>query len=100
MSVKEITDRQGRNFQVTTYDGHTMFRMVEEKLLPLGLAARLKELKNLTIRDDDVMICTFPKAGRSWCCFFIPHERPDRMSAIGSLTVGGLSKARPHECNW
>lgn len=65
MSVKEITDRQGRKFKVTTYDGHAMFRMVEEKLLPLGLEARLKEINNLKMRDDDIMICTFPKAG--WC---------------------------------
>ena len=48
---------------MSTYDGHTMFGMVEEKLLPSGLEARLKEIKSLTMREDDVMICTFPKAG-------------------------------------
>ena len=63
MSVEEITDRQGKRFQFTTYDGHSLFRMVEEKLLPLGLEARLKELKSLNMREDDVLICTFPKAG-------------------------------------
>lgn len=81
MPLKEITDRHGRKFQWTVFNGHAFQVPVAEKLLPLGLEARFKELKNLNIREDDVMICTFPKTGLVGC-LVVQHVAGGMLSAM------------------
>ena len=63
MPLKEIIDKYGRKFTWHECNGHAMLDKVVDLLLPQGLEARLEEIKNLEIRDDDIMVCTFPKAG-------------------------------------
>lgn len=66
MPLKEIIDKYGRKFTWHECNGHAMLDKVVDLLLPQGLEARLEEIKNLEIRDDDIMVCTFPKAGTHW----------------------------------
>ena len=32
-------------------------------LVPDGWEAKMKQIKTLDIRDDDILVCTFPKSG-------------------------------------
>ena len=63
MTTKEITDRQGRRFIWNEYDGIGFHTEIVAKLMPDGIEAKINEIRKLEIRDDDLMICTFPKAG-------------------------------------
>ena len=63
MATKTITDRNGNQFEWSEHDGHGFFSAATNKLIPEGWEAKIKEIKALEFRNDDVMICTFPKAG-------------------------------------
>ena len=63
MPIKEITDRKGRQFKWDVYDEHGFPAEIMEKIVPAGIEAKLNEVKQLELRDDDIMVCTFPKAG-------------------------------------
>ena len=67
MPLKEITDRKGRRFMWTEIDGHAWPQPAKGTNLyfPQDPETQMTEIKKLEIRDDDVMVCTFPKAGRS-----------------------------------
>lgn len=66
MATKTITDRNGNQFEWSEHDGHGFFSAATNKLIPEGWEAKIKEIKALELRNDDVMICTFPKAGTHW----------------------------------
>ena len=66
LGQKEIEDRQGRKFTwLGTEDGnYGVFKEIAEK--QMGDERHLQaivDVKQLELRDDDVMICTFPRAG-------------------------------------
>lgn len=63
MPLKTITDRKGRQYTWNEYDGHGFFDDVSHFLVPEGWEAKMKSIKSLEIRDDDICICTYPKAG-------------------------------------
>ena len=66
MPVTTFTDRKGREYEWDCYDGHGWFRAVTKHGFPQGWEAKMKEVKCLEIRNDDIMICSFPKAGAHW----------------------------------
>ena len=66
MPVTTFTDRKGRQYEWDGYHGHGWFRAVTKRVLPHGWEARMKDVKSLEIRNDDIMICSFPKAGAHW----------------------------------
>ena len=66
LGQKECEDRQGRRFTwLGTEDGtYGIFKEIAEK--QMGNDRYLQtvvDIKQLELRDDDVMICTFPRAG-------------------------------------
>ena len=63
MNIKEITDRKGRTFKWDESAGHGWFVEFSRNYFRNGWSQTLKEVKAIEIRDDDVMICTFPKSG-------------------------------------
>ena len=64
MPLKEIVDRKGRRFTWIEYDVHSFPNGVRNVYFPQDPEKHLKAVKSLEIRDSDVLICTFPKAGR------------------------------------
>ena len=66
MPVKEIIDRKGRRFKWTEIEGHAWpVTSGPNVYFPQGPETQFKEIKKLVIKDDDVMICAYPKAGKS-----------------------------------
>ena len=63
MNIKEITDRKGRAFKWDESEGHGWFVEFSRNYLKDSWKQTLEEVKALELRDDDVMICTFPKSG-------------------------------------
>ena len=63
MNIKEITDRKGRTFKWDESAGHGWFVEFSRNYLKDSWKQTLEEVKALELRDDDVMICTFPKSG-------------------------------------
>ena len=64
MNTREITDRKGRHFLWSEFDGLGYFSGFVKRFAPQGLDAKYAEVRNLEMRDDDLMICTYPKTGR------------------------------------
>ena len=60
---KTIADRKGRQFKWCEHNGHGFFEVFSKLMVPEGWEAKLKKIKSLDIRDDDILICTFPKSG-------------------------------------
>ncbi|XP_056001526.1 sulfotransferase 1B1-like [Ostrea edulis] len=64
MSRKDIKDNSGKVvMQVVEYDGFmfhvsTMGHIMEQ----------LKQLKDMSFRDSDVCVISYPKSGTHWCC--------------------------------
>lgn len=52
-----LTDRAGKSYKVCKVNG---------KVYPAFGEARLSTVKDITIRDDDVMLCGYPKTGCHW----------------------------------
>ena len=71
MPLKTITDRKGHQFRWDEYEGHGALEIISQFLIPEGFEAKIKQIKTLAIRDDDIMVCTFPKAGT----FETSHEK-------------------------
>ena len=63
--TKDITDRKWRHLKWTECAGLGWWENMAKVIFPEGIEAKLRTLTALDIRDDDVMICTFPKAGLS-----------------------------------
>ena len=63
MTTKEILDRKGRRFKWTEYNEHGWFESIANMLFPMGMESKMKQLKKMELRKDDVLICTFPKSG-------------------------------------
>ena len=66
LAQKEYEDRQGRKLTwLGTEDGtYGVFKEIAEK--QVGNERHLQmivDIKQLELRDDDVMICTYPRAG-------------------------------------
>ena len=66
LGQKECEDRQGRKFTwLGTEDGtYGIFKEIADK--QMGNERHLQmivDIKQLELRDDDVMICTYPRAG-------------------------------------
>ena len=62
---KEITDRKGRKFNWQGPENGlsgTFSEMLKQR--KRGLAQMLQDVKNLELRDDDIMVCTFSKSGK------------------------------------
>ena len=66
MNGKEIVDRKGRKFTWDEADGYGWFVEMPENTFGGRLRDQMEKLKNFEMRDDDVMICAFPKAGTNW----------------------------------
>ena len=64
MTTKEIVDRKGRRFEWIECNGIGLFRKIIETFFPTGLEAKLRQIKSMELREDDVLICTYPKAGK------------------------------------
>ena len=64
MPLKEITDKNGRCFTWWEYGGHFGPANARTVYFPQDPETQLKDLRTFEIRDNDVLICTFPKAGR------------------------------------
>ncbi|XP_022106540.1 bile salt sulfotransferase-like [Acanthaster planci] len=48
--------------------------VVDRSVFPRCITADiLKEIKELTVREDDVWLCCFPKSGTKWCASIIYH---------------------------
>ena len=65
MTTKEIIDRQGRKFAWEQCGAHGDFAEATAYYMKVGWVARLKEVKDVELRADDVIICSYPKAGLS-----------------------------------
>ena len=63
MPLKEITDRKGPRFTWVEIGVHSWPLSVSNLYFPQDPEKQLKEVKSFEIRDNDVLICTFPKAG-------------------------------------
>ena len=63
MPVKTIVDRKGRQFEWDEYNGHGNFEVNRKFFIPQGYEAKLKQIKELDIREDDILVCTYPKSG-------------------------------------
>ena len=81
MPLKEITDRKGRRFTWIEIGVHNWPLSGSNVYFPQDPEKQLKEVKSIEIRDNDVLICTFPKAGR--CRHFQFHyENKDQLHKI------------------
>lgn len=69
MNIKEITDRYGRTFAWDGHDGTGQFQEITDKFLNMEMKEKLCEVKLFEMRDDDVIICAYPKAG--WSLFLL-----------------------------
>ena len=63
MPLKTIVDRKGREFKWEEYNGHGAFEITSKKLIPDGWEAKMQQIRAIDIRDDDILVCTFPKSG-------------------------------------
>ena len=64
MPLKEVIDRKGRRFTWIEIGVHNWPLSGSNVYFPQDPEKQLKEVKSFEIRDNDVLICTFPKAGR------------------------------------
>ena len=71
MSIKEITDRYGRTFAWDEHDGTGQFQELTDGFLKMEMKDKLHEVKLYEMRNDDIIICAYPKAGLS--LFIIPY---------------------------
>ncbi|XP_067665136.1 sulfotransferase 1B1-like [Haliotis asinina] len=63
MSSKvELVDRSGHSFVVNCVDGYYFHRGSK----PIPFHHHLDSVKEMAIRQDDVMICSYPKSGLHW----------------------------------
>lgn len=66
MVTKEITDRQGRKFLWMDIDNGitgTFKELADKNMRPGDVEQNFLDVKMLEMRDDDVMICTYSRAG-------------------------------------
>ena len=66
MNLKEITDSKGRTFLWDEADGYGWFADMSKHNLKNGLRDQMTMVKNFEMRNEDVLICAFPKAGTNW----------------------------------
>lgn len=66
MSIKEITDRYGRTFAWDEHDGTGQFQELTDGFLKMEMKDKLHEVKLYEMRNDDIIICAYPKAGTHW----------------------------------
>ena len=64
MITKEIVDRKGKRFEWTECNDHGWFKSIVDTFFPTGIETVMSQIKTLELREDDVLICTFPKAGK------------------------------------
>ena len=64
MNLKEITDRKGRKYLWDECNGHGQFHDLQKIFYPNETAGVLEYVKRMEIREDDIFICTYPKAGK------------------------------------
>ena len=63
MNIKEIVDRKGRTFHWDEADGYGWFVEMSKATFKKDLEEQMAQVKNFQMKDDDVLICAFPKAG-------------------------------------
>ena len=80
MPLKEITDRKGRRFTWIEIGVHNWPLSGSNVYFPQDPEKQLKEVKSFEIKANDVLICTFPKAGR--CRHFQFHYENKKISDI------------------
>lgn len=66
MNLKEVTDRKGRKYLWDEYDGQGQFDIHLRKVLKAGMKEKVQEVRTLELREDDVMVCAYPKTGTNW----------------------------------
>ena len=66
MNVIKFVDRKGRTFNWDEADGYGWFLEMSYNMLKNGFKDEMTKVKNFEMRDDDVLICAFPKAGTNW----------------------------------
>ncbi|XP_050388562.1 sulfotransferase 1E1 [Patella vulgata] len=66
-TIKEIVikDKSGNDFKMIEVDGVYLLPVGEE-LVGNKPEVHFRQIKDFKIRDDDVMICAYPKAGTHW----------------------------------
>lgn len=65
---KEITDRKGRKFPMLGPENGVFvaFKEMVEKQVKKDIGQTIKDVKSLEMREDDIMICCYPKTGTHW----------------------------------
>ena len=66
MDFKEFVDRKGRKFAWDEADGYGWFSEMTKNLLENPLRNQMDKVMGFEMRDDDVLVCAFPKAGTNW----------------------------------
>ena len=66
MDIKEIVDRKGRQFSWDEADGYGWFIEMSKNSFNGRMRDQMAKVKNFEMREDDVLICAFPKAGTNW----------------------------------
>lgn len=64
--LKEITDRKGKKFLWEEYNAVGQFHDILKRFYRNGLREQIEGVKNLECREDDVIVCNFPKTGTHW----------------------------------
>ena len=64
MTTFEVTDRKGRTWAWEQSGPHGDFAEATAHYMKNGWEARLQQVKDMELRDDDVIICAYPKSGK------------------------------------
>ncbi|XP_046583014.1 sulfotransferase 1B1-like [Haliotis rubra] len=83
-STVELVDRSGQSFIVNSVDGYYFHR----GSTPIPFCQHLDSIKDMTMRQDDVMICSYPKSGLHWLwevVNMIAHEDLNHRSHIENM---------------
>ncbi|KAK6181397.1 hypothetical protein SNE40_009254 [Patella caerulea] len=60
-----LTDKSGNEFKAIEVDGVPVSAFPEE-MIGHSYTEHFRKLREMTIRDDDVIVCAYPKAGTHW----------------------------------
>lgn len=66
MDLREIVDRKGRKFSWDEADGYGWFIEMSKNSFGSRLRDQMDKVKSFEMRNHDVLICAFPKAGTNW----------------------------------